>query len=140
MSDVEYLPILKKTSGQVEAEFGLEPGFLGRILQERDDWSFVIQIHALLESVVTQLVISEVNKPRFGKTFSKLPLGGRTGERSFAKELELIEPYFDDFLGALIRGAQSFRPRSQICRDEARRLLTVAEAEPFIRATASSPW
>jgi len=56
-----------------------------------DDWTFVIKAHALIESVMNELVEVYLEKPEIKEVIGKLPLHGGSGSKiSIAKKLHSI--------------------------------------------------
>jgi len=73
-----------------EKKLGLKRGFFDK-LQNEDDWSFIIKLHALFEAVCTQLLISHLGEDKLSEVFSKLELSNKSsGKLVFLKQLELI--------------------------------------------------
>jgi hypothetical protein len=60
-------------------------------LFKEDDWSFVIKSHALIESIITQLLTESSKDSRFIKLFERLPLSSdEIGKLSVAKALDVL--------------------------------------------------
>lgn len=71
--------------GALEAKFE----FLEALLKE-NDWSFVIKLHALIEAVTTQIILSNVDDERLRATIERLPLSDdEIGKLRIAKDLGL---------------------------------------------------
>ncbi len=61
-------------------------------LLEESDWSIVIKSHALIESVVTELLISHTNEEMLRATIKRLPLSDSSiGKLKVAKDLGLMD-------------------------------------------------
>ena len=74
---------------KTENELQLHEGFFEKLLEE-DDWSFVIKIHAIIESAVSQKLANTLDK-RLLSIFQRLDLGDRRiGKVVFARELGLL--------------------------------------------------
>ena len=62
-------------------------------LLKEDDWSFIIKSHALLESVISELLTTHAKDERLHKVFRRLELNNdMTGKLAFIKALELLSP------------------------------------------------
>ena len=82
-SALEYLP-------KLETELGLPAGFLVS-LEDDDDWSYVVKLHALLETAVAHVVIAAIGDKRLEKVIYSLPLGNtRHGKLAIADALEVL--------------------------------------------------
>src|SRR5262249_46254997 len=55
-------------------EFGLSDTFMFDLAQEKDDWSFVVKAHALLESMVRETLLEHVRDAQLYDELSKLDL------------------------------------------------------------------
>lgn len=76
---------------EIERELGLSREFIISFLKESDDWAFVIKIHALMESAVSQLLSNSIGDYRIRKVFDRLELSNiKTGKMAFVKELDLL--------------------------------------------------
>lgn len=58
----------------LETEIGIASGFFERLLQDGDDWSFVIKLHALAEAALTHLLTAAVGREELSDLFSSLPM------------------------------------------------------------------
>jgi hypothetical protein len=66
-----------------------------------DDWSFVIRVHAIVESLISHLLASSLDQ-RLAPVFHKLSLGGGAyGKLSFAAALGLVTADERHFIGLL---------------------------------------
>jgi hypothetical protein len=62
-------------------------------LIEDDDWSMIIKSHALIESLVTELLLVVTEEPKLRKLIERLPLSDeQTGKVKMAKDYELLSP------------------------------------------------
>ncbi len=60
-------------------------------LLEGDDWSMIIKSHALVESLVTELIVSITEEPVLKSTIERLPLSDeQIGKIKIAKDYELL--------------------------------------------------
>jgi len=70
---------------------GLPEGFYDGLLEE-DDWSFVIKVHALVEAVVTHLIVVHLGERELGRIFAVIELSDtRKGKWAFVKALGLLQ-------------------------------------------------
>lgn len=73
-------------------------------LLEEDDWSFVIKLHALIETVTTQAIVTAVNDARVRSVVERLPLSGdEIGKLRIAKDLDLYSKSQRTFVRRLSR-------------------------------------
>lgn len=97
--DDTYNAALRSILG-VERDLGLPKGFIAR-LQEEDDWSFVIKLHALVEAATSHL-LSQVVDARLDDVFSFLELSNkRTGKLAFIGALDLLSKPIRRYISAL---------------------------------------
>ena len=74
----------------LHSKIGLDSDFFKRLLEE-DDWSFVIKLHALIEAIITSLLVFHFNEKKLGKILSRLELSNKTiGKLAFLKECDLL--------------------------------------------------
>lgn len=69
-------------------------------LQKEDDWGFVIKTSALLETLVTDLIINAVPDSRMHTHIEKLNLSGVTGKIKLGKELNILSKDLCNFCEA----------------------------------------
>src|SRR5262249_17331830 len=88
---------------KLETDLGLPPGFCEG-LHEEDDWSLIIKLHALFESVVTQMLASHLGQEALLDVFDKIEMGREdTGKLAFAKALNLLDGNQRGFVRVLSR-------------------------------------
>jgi len=76
---------------QLEERFDLPTGFLEN-LQHEDDWSFVIKLHAVIESTLTWCIEDTLTPLGLGDLCQNIDLsGGRVNKLSVARSLSLVE-------------------------------------------------
>ena len=76
----------------IERGLELPDGFLIRLLNERDDWSFIIKTHALVESAVNHALIAKLRKREVSKVIARLDLSNEsTGKLALVKSLGLAQ-------------------------------------------------
>ncbi len=71
----------------LESIIGVQQGFFER-LQDGDDWSFVIKLHAVFEAVVTHFLTYHFQEESLTDLFSRLELSNKTtGKVAFMKAI-----------------------------------------------------
>jgi len=86
---------------KIQKKVGVNADFFEK-LREEDDWSFIIKLHALLESVCTSLLIFHLNEPEIKKFVSRLELSNtNTGKVALLKQLHLLGEYERRFVREL---------------------------------------
>jgi len=85
----------------LEEKLGLTKGFFEN-LQTEDDWSFIIKLHTLFESVCTHLLVFHFEEKDLSEIFSKLELSNKSyGKLVFLKNLNLISADDRRFISSL---------------------------------------
>lgn len=85
----------------LEASIGVATGFFESLYDE-DDWSFVIKLHALLESACTHLLNFHFTEPELADTFSRLELSGKpVGKTAILGKLGLLGKEHRRYVSAL---------------------------------------
>ncbi|MFM0115660.1 hypothetical protein [Paraburkholderia nemoris] len=87
---------------RLHAALGLPSGFFASLLKE-DDWSFVIKLHALIESALAHVVAHRLGD-EVADVVGLLDMGERKGKVAFAAALKLIdeqERYFLKLLSSI---------------------------------------
>lgn len=82
---------IRQLCSNVEADIGLPNDFITNLRQE-DDWSFLVKTAALVEAVVTELIIASVPDPRVHEVLTRLRMQGRDGKIALAQSLKLLSP------------------------------------------------
>jgi hypothetical protein len=96
--DVESL---EDSLGRLERDCDLPNGFCLTLLNE-SDWSFVIKLHALLETAVSQLLVNALARKELADVFASLEMSNtKTGKLAFVKALDLLPKAHLDFIRAL---------------------------------------
>jgi len=81
---------LAESLSRLESDLGLHEGFCMK-LQHEGDWSFVIQLHALIECAVAEQVTRVFQRKELADIFSRIELSNtRTGKLAFVKALNLL--------------------------------------------------
>jgi len=81
---------IEETIAEIETNLGLKPGFFSD-LRKDDDWSFLIKVHALMESVCSHLLTSYFSDIKFKDIFSRLEMSDtKKGKVAFLRAAGLI--------------------------------------------------
>jgi len=73
-----------------DSTIGVNDTFFADLLKE-DDWSFIIKLHALIESVCTHLLLYHFKEPKLSDVISRLDLSGQTtGKIIFLEKLGFL--------------------------------------------------
>jgi len=92
---------LDDSLARLEQDCDFPSGFCLGLLQE-SDWSFVIKLHALLESAVSQLLVNAVARKELADVFANLEMSNmKTGKLAFVKALDLLPRAHLDFIRGL---------------------------------------
>ena len=60
-------------------------------LLDADDWTMIIKSHAVLENIITNLIITKIDEPKLKKLIERLPLSdNEIGKLLIIKEYDLI--------------------------------------------------
>ena len=91
---------LDDSIGRLESDCGLPEGFCN--LMQEDDWSFVIKMHSLLETAVSQLLTNALGRNELAYIFAALEMSNtKTGKIAFASALGLLPKQHLDFIRSL---------------------------------------
>ena len=75
---------------ELERMIGVKSGFFAH-LQQEDDWSFVIKLHALFEAACTHLLLYHFKEPKLAEVIARIDLSGRpVGKSAMLGHLELL--------------------------------------------------
>lgn len=86
---------------ELESKVGVPKNFF-LSLNQADDWSFVIKLHALFEAACTHLLLFHFKEPDLSEVFSRLELSNKTtGKIAFLAKLGLIGRENRRFLSSL---------------------------------------
>jgi len=81
---------IKEIIAEIETDLGLRPGFFSD-LKKDDDWSFLIKVHALMESVCSHLLSLYFSDTKFKDIFSLLEMSDtKKGKIAFLRASGLI--------------------------------------------------
>jgi hypothetical protein len=94
---------LLKDVRSLEDLLGLPPDFFFKLLEEGDDWSFIIKTHALIESGTTRLLEAVVAPGVPSEFLQSLPLDGRNSKLRLLEMLEHLDADHVKFIKGLSR-------------------------------------
>jgi hypothetical protein len=77
---------------------GVPTDFLYKVGHEPEDWAFVIKIHALVETAVTNIVVRHVSRPELDHELRQMPLSRKL---TWAGQMHLLPAEQLDFARAL---------------------------------------
>jgi hypothetical protein len=90
--------VLQAFLANYEQQLGVPEGFIGGLLNEPDDWSFVLKLHGLLEGAVNKKLLELLGRPALEKPFRYVSMRTLI---SMADSLEAISKSTNSFLLAL---------------------------------------
>jgi hypothetical protein len=100
MDDVEDFRIaLKKLIEEkikpLEERLKVKSGFFeDLLLKEKNDWSFIIKLHSIVEAAVSHYLSVEIGNNKLESVFQKLPLSAVNGGKiDFLKALDLLKEH-----------------------------------------------
>jgi hypothetical protein len=104
----------------LERRLGLKQHFLEDLMNEADDWSFVIKVHAFIEAALGHLILVALDRPQLEKFVRELPVSGRTGKVALAESMNLLSKPVATFINNLgqIRNRFAHRPHNVDLRIE----------------------
>ena len=74
----------------LEKDLGLPRGFCFR-LRDEDDWSFVVKLHALVESAASDFITRALGRKELADIFSRIEISKpQTGKVAFIRALDLL--------------------------------------------------
>ncbi|GAL86070.1 hypothetical protein MYP_3299 [Sporocytophaga myxococcoides] len=84
------LELLSDISHNLKSDLIIKTDFLLSLLEE-DDWSLVIKSHALIESIITELIVVKVNEIKLKSFIERLPLhGDQSNKIKIIKAYDLV--------------------------------------------------
>jgi len=90
VSKDEAIHMVKEAHSELLLKFDENKEILFKLVEE-DDWSFVIKVHAFIEAMVTELIITQISDDRIKSTIERLPLSdGQASKLKMAKDLSLL--------------------------------------------------
>jgi uncharacterized protein YutE (UPF0331/DUF86 family) len=94
----ELTRILGKFQTDIKNEFKNKYSFLNELLKE-SDWSFVIKAHAMIEALVTDLIIQHFGKDNLLGFIERIPLSdSQIGKIAILKQLNLLNENHRKFI------------------------------------------
>jgi len=101
--------------GKIEQTLNLPKGFIEGLMKD-DDWSFIIRSHAVIETMITQMLVAKTSE-KLSKTFERMQLsGGPVSKLNIAKDLELIDTniievirYFSKIRNSFVHSAKNLQ-------------------------------
>lgn len=86
---------------ELESKIGVPSNFF-RDLNDADDWSFVIKLHALFEAACSHLLLFHFREPKLSDIFNRMELSNKsTGKIAFLGKLELLSKENRRFVSTL---------------------------------------
>jgi hypothetical protein len=76
----------------IEDRLGLEAGFVQGLMDEPDDWAFIIKTSVVVESALGQVLSDSLISDGLERHIRSLPMDGRTGKIQLAQDLSLVGP------------------------------------------------
>ena len=78
---------------------GLSEDFFNGLLNQGNDWTFIIKSHALLESAITHLIVADLDRSELAPIVSNLEMSNtKVGKVAFTKELGLLTKDYRSFI------------------------------------------
>lgn len=85
--------IVETFSKQMQVNAGLSDNFLDRLINDDDDWSFVVRGHALLEAAFNEFLVHALGRASLSAVIPRMQLGGgKTGKLAMAKAIGGLLP------------------------------------------------
>jgi hypothetical protein len=76
----------------IEARLGLEPGFVHELLDEQDDWAFIIKTAVVVEAALGHVIGGSLVDGKLDRHIRALSMDGRAGKIQLAQDLDIIGP------------------------------------------------
>lgn len=90
-------PLKELLEGKIkplEKRLKVKPGFFEGLLNEGNDWSFIIKIHSLVEAAVSHYLSVKIGNEKLESVFQRLPLSTVNGGKiDFLKALDLLKEH-----------------------------------------------
>ena len=84
--------LLAALGEEIAAELKGKTDFMLSLMDE-DDWSMIIKSHALIEALVTELIVAKIEEPNMKTIIERLPLSDeQIGKVRIAKDYGLLAP------------------------------------------------
>lgn len=95
----EFLESLRSSASRhsrslqtIEDCLGLETGFVQGLMDEPDDWAFIIKTSVVVESALGQVLSESLISDGLERHIRTLSMDGRTGKIQLAQDLSLVGP------------------------------------------------
>jgi hypothetical protein len=117
MTDLELIEAFRSAAAKaanswptktIEDNLGLKTGFVLELLDEPDDWAFIIKTSAVVESTLGQVLSGSLLGEGLDRHIRALPMDGRTGKIQLAQDLSLIGPKSAKRLQAICQVRNNF--------------------------------
>ena len=92
---------------RMEVHLDLPEGFILELLKGADDWTFILRLHALVESALEYLIVANLARPELDTWVIRHNIGGRTGKLALASALGVV----DDADRGMVEGLADIRNR-----------------------------
>ena len=104
-----------KSLQTIEDRLGLKAGFVQGLMDEPDDWAFIIKTSVIVESALGQLLSESLLGDALDRHIRALPMDGRMGKIQLAQDLSLIGTKSASRIRAIcdLRSAERFCPRTE---------------------------
>lgn len=97
---LEEITRLDDSIQKLENSLGVPKGTVLN-LEDEDDWSLVIKLHALIETAMAELITVTIGKPKLKKIFNRISMNGMTGKKEYLKALGVLSNKEDKYLERL---------------------------------------
>ena len=77
---------------KIELSLGLNAGFVLALLEEKDDWAFIIKMSVVVEATLGRVINALVGNDQIARHIRSLPMDGRTGKIQLARDLNIVGP------------------------------------------------
>ncbi len=81
----------KQDLSSIEQKLGIPTGFYKSLLNEPNDWAFLIKLTVIIEAALNLVLSHKLGMPNNGKHIKNLPMQGRSGKVELAKELGIVD-------------------------------------------------
>jgi len=86
--------VIEEQIKPLEKRLKVEQGFFERLLKEKNDWSFIIKLHSLVEAAVSHYLSIKIGNDKLEGVFQRLPLSATNGGKiDFLKSLDLLKEH-----------------------------------------------
>jgi len=92
----------------IEDRLCLEAGFVQGLMDEPDDWAFIIKTSVVVESALGQVLSDSLISDGLERHIRSLPMDGRTGKIQLAQDLSLVGPMSASRLKAICEVRNDF--------------------------------